>query len=130
MSPDVVNQSIGAISLLNNEGNCSKSAVTPRAVLAKEVWLDRNVVRRLQATMSSHPPYSAGKMFANMTAGAYRQETGQCKALSKSESAGLRQRPAPRRIHFGVLQLQVHMTLTRLPLAPDGSNTLSNVTGN
>jgi hypothetical protein len=30
-----------------------KSAVRPRAVLAKEVWLDRNVVRRLQATMSS-----------------------------------------------------------------------------
>jgi hypothetical protein len=69
-------------------------------------------------------------MFANMTAGVYRQETGQGRALSKSESAGLRQRPAPRRIHFGVLQLQVHMTLTRLPLAPDGSNTLSNVTGN
>jgi hypothetical protein len=37
---------------------------------------------------------------------------------------------SPRRIHFGVLQLQVHMTLTRLPLAPDGSNTLSHVTGN
>jgi hypothetical protein len=53
VSPDVVNQSIGAISLLNNEGNRSKSAVRPRAVLAKEVWLDRNVVRRLQATMSS-----------------------------------------------------------------------------
>ena len=37
---------------------------------------------------------------------------------------------SPRRIHFGVLQLQVHMTLTRLPLASDGSNTLSHVTAN